>query len=140
MLEVGRTVHARLSTLSGHLTRLGSALGSAMTRYNETVGSYESSVLVAARRFDDLGVAADTGAAPRAGRGHRPRPALGAGRVPAGPEADLPLPGFGGPDPDDDRPGFPGAGRHDRRARRHHRLTARARPPAGARGGRERCD
>jgi DNA recombination protein RmuC len=58
VLEVGRTVHARLSTLSGHLTRLGSALGSALTRYNETVGSYERSVLVATRRFDDLGVAA----------------------------------------------------------------------------------
>ena len=28
VLEVGRTVHTRLSTLSGHLTRLGSALGS----------------------------------------------------------------------------------------------------------------
>ena len=59
VLEVGRTVHARLSTLSGHLTRLGSALGSALSRYNETVGSYERSVLVAARRFDDLGVAAE---------------------------------------------------------------------------------
>lgn len=58
VLEAGRTVHARLSTLSGHLTRLGSALGSALTRYNETVGSYERSVLVATRRFDDLGVAA----------------------------------------------------------------------------------
>jgi DNA recombination protein RmuC len=57
VIEVGRRLHARLSTLSGHLTRLGSALGSAMARYNDTVGSYERSVLAAARRFDDLGVA-----------------------------------------------------------------------------------
>jgi DNA recombination protein RmuC len=57
VLEVGRIVHTRLTTLSGHLTRLGSALGSTLARYNETVGSYENSVLVAARRFDDLGVA-----------------------------------------------------------------------------------
>jgi DNA recombination protein RmuC len=57
VLEVGRRLHARLTTLSGHLTRLGTALGGAMTRYNETVGSYERSVLAAARRFDDLGVA-----------------------------------------------------------------------------------
>src|SRR5215212_8888083 len=99
VLEVGRTVHARLSTLSGHLTRLGSALGSALTRYNETVGSYENSVLVATRRFDDLGVAA----APVP----RPAPVEGTVRVlrsvPDGdehlPAADLTLPGFGtGPD------------------------------------------
>jgi DNA recombination protein RmuC len=57
VLEVGRRLHARLVTLSGHLTRLGSALGSATARYNDTIGSYERSVLVAARRFDDLGVA-----------------------------------------------------------------------------------
>src|SRR3954449_8494860 len=57
VLEVGRRLHARLTTLSGHLIRLGSALGTTMTRYNETVGSYERSVLAAARRFDDLGVA-----------------------------------------------------------------------------------
>ena len=56
VLEVGRRLHARLTTLSGHLTRLGSALGATMARYNETVGSYETSVLSAARRFDDLGV------------------------------------------------------------------------------------
>ena len=58
VLEVGRRLHARLTTLSGHLTRLGAALGSAVGRYNDTVGSYESSVLSAARRFDDLGVSA----------------------------------------------------------------------------------
>src|SRR3954449_10251297 len=57
VLEVGRRLHARLTTLSGHLTRLGAALGTTMTRFNETVGSYERSVLTAARRFDDLGVA-----------------------------------------------------------------------------------
>ena len=57
VLEAGRRLHARLATLSAHLTRLGSALGATMARYNETVGSYEGSVLVAARRFDDLGVA-----------------------------------------------------------------------------------
>jgi DNA recombination protein RmuC len=56
VLEVGRRLHARLSTLSGHLIRLGSALGTTMTRYNETIGSYERSVLTVARRFDDLGV------------------------------------------------------------------------------------
>jgi DNA recombination protein RmuC len=60
VLEVGRLLHARLSTLSGHLTRLGSALGTTMTRFNETVGSYERSVLTAARRFDDLGIAASS--------------------------------------------------------------------------------
>jgi DNA recombination protein RmuC len=56
VLEVGRRLHARLGTLSAHLTRLGSALGSAVGRFNETVGSYECSVLPASRRFDDLGV------------------------------------------------------------------------------------
>src|SRR3954470_17011549 len=56
VLEAGRRLHARLTTLSGHLTRLGSALGTTMTRYNENIGSYERSVLAAAPPFDDLGV------------------------------------------------------------------------------------
>src|SRR3954453_7951768 len=95
VLEVGRTVHTRLSTLSGHLSRLGSALGSALTRYNETVGSYENSVLVATRRFDDLGVAS----APV------PRPATVEGTVRAlrsvpdesPTRIELPLPALGDP-------------------------------------------
>jgi DNA recombination protein RmuC len=66
VIEVGRRLHARLSTLSGHLTRLGSALGSVLARYNDTVGSYESSVLAAARRFDDLGIAESPVPAPPA--------------------------------------------------------------------------
>jgi DNA recombination protein RmuC len=98
-------VHTRLSTLSGHLSRLGSALGSALTRYNETVGSYENSVLVATRRFDDLGVAA----APVP----TPGPVEGAVRVlrsvpdgePAPRPAELPLPGS--------RAGAPGATGYD---------------------------
>ncbi|HEV7210215.1 MAG TPA: DNA recombination protein RmuC [Blastococcus sp.] len=57
VLEVGRRLHSRLGTLSGHLTRLGAALGTTMNRFNETVGSYERSVLATARRFDDLGIA-----------------------------------------------------------------------------------
>jgi DNA recombination protein RmuC len=105
VLDVGRTVHARLSTLSGHLTRLGSALGSALTRYNETVGSYENSVLVATRRFDDLGVAA----APVP----TPAPVEGSVRMlrsvpdgePGPSTAELPLAG-----PSDT--GLPAAGRH----------------------------
>ena len=81
VLEVGRRLHARLSTLSGHLTRLGSALGTTMTRFNETVGSYERSVLTAARRFDDLGVAESPVPDPRARRGDGAHAAsAGAGR------------------------------------------------------------
>jgi DNA recombination protein RmuC len=37
-----------------------------MTRFNETVGSYERSVLAAARRFDELGVAETPLATPEA--------------------------------------------------------------------------
>src|SRR5947209_17286057 len=52
-----RQLRAHVDALAGRLTRLGSALGTTMTRFNETVGSYERSVLTAARRFDDLGIA-----------------------------------------------------------------------------------
>ena len=56
VLELGRTLHGRLVRFTEHLARLGAALGSAVGRYNETVGSYERSVLVSARRFSELGV------------------------------------------------------------------------------------
>ncbi|WP_121255615.1 DNA recombination protein RmuC [Nocardioides ferulae] len=54
--RLGRDLHARLGTLSGHLDAVGRSLNAAVGHYNATVGSLESRVLVAARRFDDLGV------------------------------------------------------------------------------------
>lgn len=56
---LGRDLYDRLSTLGGHVDRLGSALGAAVGRYNEAVGSLESRVLVTARRFADLQVSTD---------------------------------------------------------------------------------
>jgi len=70
VLDLGRTLHGRLVRFSEHLTKLGSALGSAVGHYNDTVGSYERSVLVAARRFSELGVN-DT---PLSGPGHISNP------------------------------------------------------------------
>lgn len=54
--EAGRKVYRRLSTMAQHLDKLGRSLESSVKAYNSTVGSMESSVLPAARRFDDLHV------------------------------------------------------------------------------------
>ncbi len=65
VLDLGRTLHGRLVRFSDHLVKLGSALGSAVGHYNDTVGSYERSVLVSARRFSELGVNDSPIAGPR---------------------------------------------------------------------------
>jgi len=52
--RVGRDLHERLGTMSAHLAKLGRSLDSAVAAYNQAVGSWESRVLVAARRFEDL--------------------------------------------------------------------------------------
>ena len=64
VLTLGKELHGRLATMGGHLSKLGRALGSAATAYNETVGSMERRVLVSARRLADLGVVDDDLAAP----------------------------------------------------------------------------
>ena len=56
VLTLGRELHTRLSTLSGHLGKVGRAIESAAGAYNQAVGSLETRVLVTARRFRDLGV------------------------------------------------------------------------------------
>lgn len=56
VLTLGKELHARLATMGGHLTKLGRAIGSAASAYNETVGSMERRVLVSARKLADLGV------------------------------------------------------------------------------------
>jgi DNA recombination protein RmuC len=52
--RVGRDLHERIGTMSGHLGKLGRSLDGAVAAYNQTVGSWESRVLVGARRFEEL--------------------------------------------------------------------------------------
>lgn len=54
--ELGRQLYQRLSTMGGHLERLGRSLAGAVENYNQTVGCLESRVLVSARRLSDLAV------------------------------------------------------------------------------------
>jgi DNA recombination protein RmuC len=59
---LGRDLYKRLSTMGDHVAAMGRALGTAVGRYNDFVGSLESQVLTQARRFEDL--KADNPAAP----------------------------------------------------------------------------
>ena len=54
--ELGRVLHDRLYTFAGYLRDVGNALERAVSKYNESVGSFDSRVLVQARRFLELGV------------------------------------------------------------------------------------
>lgn len=54
--ELGRQLHERLATLSGHLDAVGRGLTSATSAYNKAIGSLESRVLVSARQFEELAV------------------------------------------------------------------------------------
>src|SRR3954447_24634238 len=53
--DLGRDLYERLTTMTGHLDRLGRSLTGAVSAYNRAVGSLENRVLVSARRFGDLG-------------------------------------------------------------------------------------
>jgi len=53
---LGRELYERLSTVGGHLDKLGRALTGAVGSYNKAIGSLEARVLVTARKFDDLHV------------------------------------------------------------------------------------
>ncbi|PXX53344.1 DNA recombination protein RmuC [Nocardia tenerifensis] len=57
VLKLGTEIYERLSTMGGHVERLGSAIDRAVKTYNDTVGSLESRVLVTARKLRELSVA-----------------------------------------------------------------------------------
>jgi DNA recombination protein RmuC len=64
--RLGRELHTRLGHLTAHLDHVGRSLNAAVGHYNSAMGSLESRVLVAARRFSDLSVTDDELPAPRA--------------------------------------------------------------------------
>lgn len=53
--KLGRDLHRRLGKLGDRIQVLGRRLKSAVSAYNETVGTYEGRVLPGARRFSELG-------------------------------------------------------------------------------------
>ncbi|WP_199040690.1 DNA recombination protein RmuC [Glycomyces salinus] len=57
--RLGRELHERLATVAGHFSRLGGSLDAAVNSYNAAVASIESRLLVTARRFNELEIAAD---------------------------------------------------------------------------------
>ena len=52
--KLARDLYARLSTMGGHLARVGSGLGASVDAYNAAVGSLEGRVLVTARKMAAL--------------------------------------------------------------------------------------
>ncbi|HEY5351808.1 MAG TPA: DNA recombination protein RmuC [Streptosporangiaceae bacterium] len=133
--DLGRELYERISGLGRHVDRLGRALTSAVTTYNQTVGSLESRVLVSARKLNQLGVvdgdletpalieeatrtlaapelAAVELAAPELAAGESANPALAAPEVTIPPQPDPPDAGQICPEP----PGLPQADPEVRRA------------------------
>jgi DNA recombination protein RmuC len=55
--QLGQELHARLSTMADHFARMGKGLDTARDSYNAAIASFESRVLVSARKFKDLGAA-----------------------------------------------------------------------------------
>jgi DNA recombination protein RmuC len=53
--QLGQELHARLGVMADHLARVGKSLGSATDSYNAAIASFESRVLVSARKFKELG-------------------------------------------------------------------------------------
>ena len=53
---LGKEMHDRLRTLAGHWAALGKQLGSAVQSYNKATSSFETRVLVSARKFQELRV------------------------------------------------------------------------------------
>jgi DNA recombination protein RmuC len=59
---VGKELHSRLMTFTEHFSAIGKGLGGAIGKFNDAVGSFQTRVMPAARKFEDMSVnaASDT--------------------------------------------------------------------------------
>ena len=57
--RLGRELYERLGVFSGHFANVGKSLDGAIGHYNKAVGSFETRVLVTARKFPELGAGSD---------------------------------------------------------------------------------
>lgn len=57
--KLGEALYDRLGTLGKHFAKLGRSLDGAVGAYNDAVGSIETRVLVAARKFEQHGIAGE---------------------------------------------------------------------------------
>jgi DNA recombination protein RmuC len=55
--QIGKELYSRLCVMSEHFARSGRSLDAAVRAHNDAIGSFESRVLVAARRFEEYGAA-----------------------------------------------------------------------------------
>ena len=57
--RLGKDLYERMAVLAEHVNDVGQALGKSVSAYNRAVGSLETRILPAARRFKELGVASE---------------------------------------------------------------------------------
>ncbi|RMG40990.1 MAG: DNA recombination protein RmuC [Candidatus Dadabacteria bacterium] len=62
--ELGKEIFKRLLTFTSHLEEVGAALRKGVLSYNKAVGSFETRVLVSARKFPELGIGSNEDSAP----------------------------------------------------------------------------
>lgn len=56
MHELAQELYKRLADMSSHFAKMGRALSSGVEAYNKGIGSFESRVLVTARKFKEMGI------------------------------------------------------------------------------------
>lgn len=57
--ELGKELYKRIFDMNSHLQKLGKSLTHSVEHYNKTIGSFETRVLVSARKFEALSVVSD---------------------------------------------------------------------------------